>query len=51
MNPKVKSLLAHLTLIGWLLALVLNSLKKDFAYQFLFAASSWVASPVFLLPG
>lgn len=29
MNPKVKSMLAHLTPIGWLLAFILNSIKKD----------------------
>lgn len=29
MSPKLKSMLAHLTPLGWLLALVLNSRKKD----------------------
>jgi hypothetical protein len=29
MNPKAKSMLAHLTPVGWLLALVLNRFKKD----------------------
>lgn len=29
MNPKAKSMLAHLTPIGWLLALGLNHLGKD----------------------
>ena len=29
MNPKLKSMLAHLTPLGWLLALVLNSIQKD----------------------
>lgn len=29
MNPKVKSMLAHLTPAGWLLSLLLNRIKKD----------------------
>lgn len=29
MNPKVKSMLAHLTPAGWLLSLFLNTIKKD----------------------
>jgi len=29
MNPKLKSMVAHLTPVGWLLALILNSIKKD----------------------
>jgi hypothetical protein len=29
MNPKMKSMLAHLTPVGWLIALVANSIKKD----------------------
>ncbi|HET6558709.1 MAG TPA: hypothetical protein VFG54_15420 [Prolixibacteraceae bacterium] len=29
MNPKVKSMLAHLTPAGWLLSLLLNNFKKD----------------------
>lgn len=29
MSSKLKSMLAHLTPLGWLLALVLNSMKKD----------------------
>ncbi|HZL09836.1 MAG TPA: hypothetical protein VFC65_07550 [Prolixibacteraceae bacterium] len=29
MNPKMKSMLAHLTPVGWLIALVLNSVNKD----------------------
>ena len=29
MNPKVKSFLAHLTPMAWVLALVLNSIKRD----------------------
>jgi len=29
MNPKMKSILAHLTPVGWLIALVANSIKKD----------------------
>lgn len=29
MNPKVKSMLAHLTPVGWVIALALNSMKKD----------------------
>jgi len=29
MDPKVKSMLAHLTPVGWVIAWALNSLKKD----------------------
>ncbi len=29
MNPKMKSMLTHLTPVGWLIALVLNSIKRD----------------------
>lgn len=29
MNPKFKSMLAHLTPVGWLIALIINSFKKD----------------------
>lgn len=29
MNPKMKSMLAHLTPVGWLIALVLNKISKD----------------------
>ncbi|MDP2112721.1 MAG: hypothetical protein Q8K69_01545 [Bacteroidota bacterium] len=29
MNPKLKSMLAHFTPIGWFLAFLLNSIKKD----------------------
>lgn len=29
MNPKLKSMVAHLSPLGWLLALGLNSLKRD----------------------
>jgi zinc transporter ZupT len=29
MNPKIKSLLAHLTPLGWIIAFALNSFKKD----------------------
>lgn len=29
MNPKVKSMLAHLTPVGWLIVFSLNSIKKD----------------------
>ena len=29
MDPKLKSMLAHLTPFGWLLAFVLNSINKD----------------------
>jgi hypothetical protein len=29
MNQKVKSMMAHLTPIGWLVALILNSIEKD----------------------
>lgn len=34
MNPKTKSMLAHLTPFGWLIALVLNNIKKDFTTSF-----------------
>ncbi len=29
MDPKLKSMLAHLTPVGWLVALVLNNMNKD----------------------
>lgn len=29
MNPQAKSMLAHLTPIGWVVALIVNSSKKD----------------------
>lgn len=29
MNPKMKSMLAHLTPVGWVIAWALNSIKKD----------------------
>jgi len=29
MDPKLKSILAHLTPVGWLFALILNSIKED----------------------
>jgi hypothetical protein len=34
MTPKLKSLLAHLTPLGWLIALVLNRLQKDAVTSF-----------------
>ncbi len=37
MNPKAKSMLAHLTPLGWLVALVVNSSKKDSLTQFYLA--------------
>ena len=29
MNPKLKSIIAHLTLVGWIVALIMNSSEKD----------------------
>ena len=29
MNPKAKAALAHITPIGWLIAMILNGLRKD----------------------
>lgn len=29
MTPQVKSIIAHVTLIGWIVALILNSKEKD----------------------
>ncbi len=34
MNPKVKSILAHLTPLGWIVAFILNSIKKDLLTTF-----------------
>lgn len=34
MNPKMKSMLAHLTPAGWLLSLILNSFRKDSTTSF-----------------
>ena len=34
MNPKVKSMLAHLTPLGWLLAFILNANQKDLLTSF-----------------
>lgn len=34
MNPKVKSMLAHLTPLGWLICLVLNNINKDHTTSF-----------------
>lgn len=34
MSPKFKSLLVHLTPLGWLLALIINGAKKDYLTSF-----------------
>jgi len=34
MDPKVKSILAHMTPIGWMVAFALNSFKKDSVTSF-----------------
>lgn len=39
MNPKAKSMLAHLTPIGWIVALLVNSSKKDPLTSFYLAQS------------
>lgn len=39
MSPKAKSMLAHLTPVGWILALLLNQSKKDPLTSFYLAQS------------